>query len=249
MRVAPDERTARQWVEDAKRRVNGHGAAGSATTLEAISAGISSGVTKELNLVIKTDVHGSVEPISLSLERLTTDKAKVNVVHAAAGSVNEADVLLAQSSRGVILGFNTRVEPGAKRIAEANGVDIRLYSIIYEVIDDIQKALEGLLDPELVEIVEGHAEVRQVFRIGKTTAAIAGCQVLDGRIGRTSTARLIRGRQEVAKGKISSLRRFKDDVREVLQGFECGIGIDGVAEFEVGDVVESIRTDKVAASL
>jgi translation initiation factor IF-2 len=248
MRVAPDERIARQWVEDAKRHQAGSGAAGTAATLEAISANISAGETKELNLVVKTDVHGSVEPITLSLERLTTDKAKVSIVHAAAGSVNEADVLLAQSSHGVILGFNARVEPGAKRLAEMNGVDIRLYSIIYEVIDDVQKALEGLLDPDLVEIVEGHAEVRQVFKIGRTTA-IAGCQVLDGRIGRTSMARLVRSRQEVAKGKITSLRRFKDDVREVLQGFECGIGIEGVTDFEAGDVIEAIRTDKVAASL
>ena len=250
LRVAPDERTARQWADDAKRQQEARAgaAAGGAATLEAISAGISSGETKELNLIVKTDVDGSVEPITLSLERLTTDKAKVNVVHAAAGSINEADILLAQSSKAVIVGFNTRVEPGAKRLAETNGVDIRLYSIIYEMIDDIQTALEGLLEPELVEVVEGHAEVRQIFRIGRTTA-IAGCQVLDGRISRTSTARLLRGRQEIARGKISSLRRFKDDVREVLQGFECGIGIEGVTDFEVGDIIESIRTEKVAASL
>jgi translation initiation factor IF-2 len=243
-RAVEDERTARQTSQDAANRQQAEVFAQSrATTLEAVSSGIGAGEVKDLNIIIKTDVQGSAQPIRESLERLSTDEVKVQVLHVGTGNVTESDVLLAQASRAIIVGFNVRVEPGAQRLAEASGIDIRVYSVIYNVIEDVQKALTGMLEPKFVDIVEGHAEVRQVFKVGRT-GNVAGCSVLDGRISRTSTIRVLRGGKSVFEGKLSSLRRFKDDVREVASGYECGIGLEGFNEFELGDILESVRRER-----
>jgi translation initiation factor IF-2 len=243
-RVVEDERAARGSAQDAANRVQAEGfAASRATSLEDIASGISAGEVKDLNIIIKTDVQGSAQPIRESLERLSNDEVKVQVIHVGTGNVTESDILLAQASRAIVVGFNVRVEPGAQRLAEATSIDIRIYSVIYNVIEDVQKALTGMLEPKFRDIVEGHAEVRQVFRVGRT-GNIAGCSVLDGRISRGSTIRLLRGGKSIFEGKLSSLRRFKDDVRDVAAGYECGLGLEGFNEFEAGDVLESVRRER-----
>jgi translation initiation factor IF-2 len=243
-RVAPDEKTARIWAQEAATKLSEE-STGVGSSLESISLAIQSGAgaIKDLNLILKTDVNGSIEPIRESLEKISTDEVHVRVIHTGTGNITENDVLLARASGGIIAGFNVKEEVGATRAAEAAGVSIRLYSVIYDILDDIQKALTGMLEPKFVEVVEGHAEVRQTFKVGKV-AVIAGCIVTDGRIGRTSTVRIIRGGKSIFEGKINSLRRFKDDVREVLQGYECGIGVEGFNDITEGDVIEASHTEK-----
>ena len=244
LKVVEDERTARGSAQDAANRQQAEVfAASRATTLEDIATGIGAGEVKDLNIIIKADVQGSVQPIRESLERLSTDEVKVQVLHVGTGNVTESDILLAQASKAIIVGFNVRVEPGAQRLAEATSIDIRIYSVIYNVIEDVQKALTGMLEPKYVDVVEGHAEVRQIFKVGRT-GNIAGCSVLDGRISRGSTIRVLRGGKSVFDGKMSSLRRFKDDVREVAAGYECGLGLEGFNDFELGDVLESVRRER-----
>lgn len=201
---------------------------------------------KDLNIVLKADVQGSIEPIQVSLERLTTDEVSVRVIHQGTGNVTESDVMLAQASHGIIVGFNVRVEPGAKRAAETANVDIRLYSVIYKAVEDVQAALVGMLEPKFAEVQEGRAEVRQVF--GKT-GTVAGCMILDGKVTRNSIARVVRNGEVVSEGHIESLRRFKDDVREVATGYECGIVLTGSAKLEVGDVINTFRKEKVAGDV
>ena len=204
------------------------------------------GAVKDLNVVLKADVHGSIEPIQTSLERLSGNEVKVKVIHSATGNVTESDVLLVQASGGIIIGFNVRVEPGAKRAAEIANIDIRLYNIIYDVIEDVRKALTGMLEPKFAEIQEGRAEVRQVFGKG---SVVAGSMILDGRITRNSIARVSRGGKVVGEGRIESLRRFKEDVREVLAGYECGIVVSGISGIEQGDVISTFRKERVAGDL
>jgi translation initiation factor IF-2 len=167
------------------------------------------------------------------------------VVHTGTGNVTEPDVMLATASKAIIIGFNVRIEPGARRVAESQGVDVRFYDVIYNVIEDVTRALRGLVGPKFEEVVHGHAEVRQIFRIGRNYAA-AGCLVMDGTIYRTDRARIIRGGKEVFDGKIGTLRRFKDDVREVQAGTECGIGLEGYADFAEGDTIESYGKEEVS---
>mgnify|MGYP001024410682 CR=1 FL=1 len=212
--------------------------------LDDVFAQIKEGQAKELNLILKTDVQGSIEPIRNSIERLGTEEIKVRVIHVGSGSITEGDVLLALASKGIILGFHTAPTVGAQRMAESEGVDIRLYDIIYDLIEDIEKALKGLKEPTYVESVEGHAEVRAVFTAGRRDKA-AGGVVLDGKLRRDALARVIRKKQVAHQSKVGSLRRFKDDVREVNAGLECGIVIDGFNQFEVGDIIETYRMEKV----
>ena len=200
---------------------------------------------KDLNIVLKADVQGSLEPIKISLERLAGEEVKVKVIHQATGNITESDVLLAQASHGIIVGFNVRVEPGAKRAAETASVDIRLYNVIYDAVEDVRKALIGMLEPKFAEVQEGRAEVRQLFG---HNSEVAGCIVLDGRITRNAIARVLRGGKVVAEGHVESLRRFKDDVREVLTGYECGIVLTG-AKAEAGDVINTFRKERVAGDL
>ena len=198
---------------------------------------ISSGKVKELNIILKTDVQGSIEPIRNSLERLGTAEVQVRIIHSSTGNITEGDVMLALASDGLIIGFNINVDIGAKRLADAKGVDIRVYEVIYSLIDDVEKALKGLLEPTIVEIIEGRAEVRQVFPAGKGTK-VAGCYVIEGKIMRNLSIRVIRKGKILSDTTVSSMRRFKDDVREVATGFECGIGLKDFNDFQTGDVLE-----------
>ena len=240
--VAADDRTLKEMVQQS----HAEKATVKSMSLSELASKISVGEVKELNVVIKTDVQGSIEPIKASLERLKTEKAKVGVIHASTGSITESDVLLALASRGIIVGFNTSVEPGARRQAEAEGVDIRLYNIIYELVEDVEKALKGLIEPSYVEVVEGHAEVRAVFGTSKGRK-VAGVYVTDGRLYRGAPIRILRQGQVLHQAQVDSLRRFKEDVREASAGFEAGVGVDGYNNYEVGDIFEVYRREKKAA--
>lgn len=241
--VAKDEKAARALAESRRAKV-AEPAVPAALSLEDMVEQIRAGEVKQLDLILKTDVQGSIEPIKSSLERLSDENVKVKVIHDGTGNVTESDVLLAQASKAIVIGFNVRVEPGARRAADQAKVDIRLYDVIYNVVDDVKRALTGMLEPTYQEIVEGHAEVRQLFRIGKTDV-VAGCFVTDGKVSRTSNVRILRDGHVVFDGRISSLRRFKDDVREVLTNFECGLSVDGFRDWQVGDIVESYTKEKV----
>ena len=236
------EREARAEAER-RRRERELSSATRTTKLSSLFAQIQAGSVKELSIVLKTDVQGSIEPIKDSLEKLGTADIKVRIVHAGSGSITENDVLLAIASKGIIIGFNTRPEPGAKRMADQEGVDIRSYQVIYTLIEDVGKALAGMLEPTYAEVVEGHGEVRAVFSIGK--GKIAGVYVTDGKISRGSSVKVLRKGQAVFDGQLASLKHFKENVREIASGFECGVGIEGFSNFEVGDILESYRKEKV----
>ena len=237
LRVAPDEKTAKAAAEQEQRR-RAEGAAGERpATLDEMFAQAKEGKTKELKLVVKADVQGSLEAIRGSLAKLPQDEVGLNVIHSGVGDITESDVTLAAASNAVIVGFNNKLDAPAKRVADSTGVDVRSYKVIYELLDDVQKALTGMLEPEMVEQVLGHAEVRQTFTAGKTT--IAGCMVVDGVIRRAAQARVIRGGAPVFDGRLGSLKRFKDDAREVNAGLECGIVLDGNNDVAVGDIIEA----------
>jgi len=213
-------------------------------SLTALSRQIDRGQIKELNVVLKTDVYGSIEPVRSSLERLSSEKVMVNVIHAGSGSITESDVLLASASKGIIIGFSSRLSPGAKQLAEAEGVSIRLYDIIYKLIEDIDKALKGMLEPTYVDVVAGRAEVRAVFDGGRQ-GKVAGVYVRDGRVWRDAQAKILRGNKVLYESRISSLRRFKEDVTEVSSGFECGVGMENFNDFSVGDIIELYQKQRV----
>ncbi len=245
-----DEKRARQialtrlqkerLVEMAKRRK---------LTLDDLYAKIKEGEVKDLNIIIKGDVQGSVEATRDALERITHPQVKVKVIHTAVGGINESDVMLAAASNAIIIGFNVRPETKASQTAEKEGVDIRLYNIIYEAIEDVKKALEGLLEPTLKEKILGRAEVRQTFQVSRI-GTIAGCYVIDGTVSRASDGvRIIRDNIVIYEGKLSSLKRFKDDVREVQTGYECGITIENYNDMKVGDIIENYVIEKVAGKL
>jgi len=249
--VVPDERVAREVAEARlqKQRTAELAAGAGRVTLDDLYARIKEGDVKELSLVIKSDVQGSAEALSEAVQKLSTAAVKLRVIHSGVGGITETDVLLASASRAIIIGFNIRPEPKATALAEREGVDIRLYTIIYDAIADIKAAMEGLLEPTLKERILGRAEVRQVFNIPKA-GAIAGCYVLEGTISRASAGvRVVRDHVVIYEGKLGSLRRFKDDVREVQQGYECGIGVENFNDVKPGDVLEVYTVDKVAAKL
>jgi translation initiation factor IF-2 len=235
LRVVPDEKTARDMAEAAEQAATS-GDGKTAFTLEDISAQIQASEVKELRVVLKTDVQGSLGAIRHALERLNTAEVRVNIVSEGAGDINESDVQLASASEAVVIGFNTKLDPGAQRAVDALGVDVRLYDVIYKLTDDVGAALKGMLTPKQVEQIEGHAEVRMVIKAGKA-GNVAGSYVVDGRIVRGGQVRLFRGGKVVAEGRVESLKRFKDDVREVAMGFECGIGLGNI-EIAEGDLVE-----------
>ncbi len=218
-------------------------------TLDELYAKIKEGQIKELNIVLKGDVQGSVEAIRQAFEGITHTEVKVRVIHASVGGINESDVMLATASNAIIIGFNVRPELKASQIAEKEGVDIRLYNIIYEAIEDVKKALEGLLEPTLKEKILGRAEVRQTFQVSRL-GTIAGCYVLDGMISRNSEGiRVIRENIVVYEGKLGSLKRFKDDIKEAQAGYECGITIENFNDIKIGDVLENYIIEKIAAKL
>jgi translation initiation factor IF-2 len=218
-------------------------------TLDELYAKIKEGEIKDLNIIIKGDVQGSVEALKNALENVTHPQVKVRVIHSSAGGINESDIMLASASNAIIIGFNVRPEPKAYQVAEKEGVDIRLYNVIYDAIEDVKKALEGLLEPTLREKTLGRAEVRQVFPISRI-GTVAGCYVVDGSISRSSDGiRVIRDNIVVYDGKIASLKRFKEDVREVQVGYECGILIENFNDLKVGDILESYIIEKIATRL
>jgi translation initiation factor IF-2 len=245
--VVADDRTARNLAGErqAERRATATQTVAPAMTLESIFAKAQSGQVKELNLILKADVQGSIEPIVNSLERLGDEKLKVKILHQATGNITEGDVMLAVASGAIILGFSVHVEPAAVRLAENEGVDIRQYNIIYNIIEDVQKALTGLLEPVYREVITGHAEVRQVFRVTKV-GKVAGSYITDGEIHRNSLVRLKRGGEVLVEDRISTLRRFQEDVPEVKTGFECGINLNNFNDFEVGDILEAYKKERVS---
>jgi translation initiation factor IF-2 len=234
------ERVAKEIVSnrEGKRREGGAEASTPRRSLEEIFAAAEGGGVKELQVVLKADTRGSVEALRDALLKLSRDEVKVDVLLAGVGAVTESDVMLAKASGAVVVAFHVRPEPAARRAAEGQGVDIRTYQIIYEVVDDIRKAMEGLLPPTISETFGGRAEVRQTFSVPKM-GTIAGSYVSEGSIRRGSLCRLIRDGVQIYEGKVGSLKRFKDDAREVNAGFECGIGIDGYNDVKVGDVIET----------
>jgi translation initiation factor IF-2 len=217
-------------------------------SLEDLFANIQAGAVKDLPIILKTDVAGSSEAIKGSLEKLSTDEVKVNIIHSAVGGITESDVLLATSAKGIVLGFNVRPDLSAQKIASSNGIEVKIYSVIYELIDDVKAALSGLLAPDIVENTLGHAEVRELFKVPKI-GTIAGCYVTDGKMHRTNLVRLVRDNIVIYEGKMFSLKRFKDDVREVAAGYECGIGIENFNDIKVGDVIEGFEKKEVAREI
>ena len=241
--VYPDEKSARAVVGDrateARATRLAQQMASRRVSLASMSGQASEGELKELNLILKADVQGSVEAILGSLEQLPQEEVQVRVLLSAPGEITETDVDLAAASGAVIVGFNTSMAPGAKRAADATGVDVRDYDVIYKLLEEIQMAMEGLLEPEMVEESLGEAEVRAVFSIGKS--AVAGCYVTNGKLQRNCRVRVWRGKEKVFEGDLDSLRRGKDDQKEVATGFECGIGTDRFANWQEGDRVEAYK--------
>jgi len=217
--------------------------AGQSINLNTLYDQISAGKVKELNVILKTDVQGSVEPIRTSLEQLGTDQVKVRIIHSGAGNITESDVMLATASNGLIIGFNVGTGEGVKRLASASGVDIRHYNIIYALTDDVSKALKGMLEPTYVEVIDGHAEVRAVFSATKG-AKVAGVYVTDGKVTRNVSIRVLRDKEVLVESTVNSLKRFKDDAKEVAAGYECGVGLKDFNDFQVGDTLEFYRMEK-----
>ena len=242
--VAPDEKTARQQAQINQRLAERDSRVAGDVALEDIFSRMKDGEVRDLNLVVKADVQGSIEPLVTSLQRLQEEGLRVKVLHSGTGNVNRSDVMLASVSKAIIIAFNVRVEPDARSDAETQGIDIRTYNVIYDVVEDVRRALLGLLGPRFQEIVHGHAEIRQIFPVRKGGAA-AGCLVMDGQILRNSSARVKRGDRTLWEGKIATLRRVKDDVREVSAGMECGIVLDGYSDFQEGDVIESYGQEEI----
>ena len=236
--VVEDEKSARGAVEQKLRNEDLNRM--KRATLEDVGSLISSGQAKELCLILKTDVQGSVDAVRQSLEQLNTTETQVRIVHSATGAITETDVLLAVASEAIIIGFNVKPDQGAQRLADHDNVQIRLYNIIYRLTEDIEKALSGLLEPETQDFVEGTAEVRAIFGLGRTRKS-AGCYITDGKFTRGDKARVLRAGEEIFDGSIAGLKRFKDDVREVLSGYECGVSLDGFNDFIEGDIIEAHR--------
>jgi translation initiation factor IF-2 len=213
-------------------------------TLDDIGRNIAKGSFKELNIIVKGDVDGSVEALSDSLLRLGSDEVKVNVIHKSVGAIVESDILLASASNAVIVGFQVRPTVNARKLAESEEIDIRLYSIIYNAIEEIQSAIEGMLDPEIKEEVTCNVEVREIFKIHKT-GTVAGCLVLDGMITRDANVRIIRDGIVVYTGLLGSLKRYKDDVKDVRSGIECGLNIHNFNDIKVGDIIEGYKETEI----
>jgi translation initiation factor IF-2 len=246
--VVADERKARQiaTVRTERDRLKGKGVA--RVTLEDLHKQIESGEVKELRLILKADVQGSVEALTESLERLSTDEVRLKVIHGSVGTVNESDVMLASASNAIVLGFNVKADAKATTQAQAAGVDLRSYNVIYDAINDVKAALGGMLAPEIRETLVGRAQVRQLFPITKV-GTILGSTVTEGKMVRGAHVRVKRGESVIGEGTVTSLKRFKDDAREVLQGLECGIGVDGVRGIQPGDIIEAFTTEEVARTL
>jgi len=236
-----DEREAQNLLS--QQQEQGSTLAAKSVNLNNLFDQINAGRVKELNVILKTDVQGSLEPIKTSLEQLGTDEVQVRIIHGGTGNINETDVMLAMASQGFIVGFGVGAEENARRLAATQGVDLRYYTVIYSLADDVDKALKGMLEPTYAEVIDGRAEVRAVFSAGKGAKA-AGVFVTDGKVSRNASVRLYRGKELLIDSTIISLKRFKDDAREVMAGYECGVGVKDFKDFEVGDTLEFYRMEK-----
>ncbi len=246
IRAVTDERLARQIVESRRRDREAEEQQDHAhVNLDTLFNEISTGKLKELIIILKADVRGSAEALKASLERLSNEEVKIKIIHSATGPVSDSDVMLAEASNGIIIAFNTKVDPSAKKRSEVSGVEIRSYNIIYQVLEDIDKALQGMLEPVYTNVVDGHAEVRQVFKSSRL-GGIAGCFVIDGTLRRGSNVRVLRGKDEIAKTRCEGLKRFQDDVREVQTGYECGVVLASFDKFQEGDIIEFFHEERVS---
>jgi translation initiation factor IF-2 len=237
--VLPDEHEARSIVEKQK-----YPRPRPTLSLSTLSSQISDGQIKELNIVLKTDVEGSIEPIKNSIERLGTEKTKTRIIHAASGSITESDVLLASASKGIIIGFNTPTSPGATQLANLEGVGIQHYDVIYKLIEDVDRTLKGMLEPTYAEVLSGRAEIRAIFPSSKL-GKIAGAYVMEGKAWRDAQVKILRQNKVICDSRVSSLRRFKEDAAEVSAGLECGLGIEGFVDFQTGDIIEFYRQERI----
>ena len=241
-----DERMARELVEQRKQenkdRLNGP--VGQKVTLEDLFSQIQQGEIKDLNIIVKADVQGSAEAVKSSLEKLSNEEVRVRVIHCAVGAINESDVMLAGTSGAIIVGFNVRPDNNARDSAARMNVDMRMYRVIYDCIEEIESAMKGMLAPKYKEVLLGHAEVREVYKI-TGAGMIAGCYVTDGRVARNAQIRLLRDNIVIHEGVLASLKRFKDDQKEVAQGYECGIGIEKYSDIKVGDVIECFNMEEI----
>ncbi|MDA1062298.1 MAG: translation initiation factor IF-2 [Chloroflexi bacterium] len=238
-----DEKTARAEVESERRALEGGGTPQLGVTLDSLFGEIHSGAIKDFNIVLKTDVQGSIEPLVRAIEALAVDEINVKVIHASAGTVNESDVNLAVASQGVIVAFNTRAETGAQRLADTEQVEIREYRIIYDIVEDVEKAVQGLLEPIFEERQDGVIEVRAVFRRGRRNT-IAGCFVREGTVANNSLTRVMRGGKVEHESRIDTLKRFQDDAREVTAGQECGVTVTGFEDFAEGDEIVAYHMEQ-----
>lgn len=240
-----DEKIAKQISDKRKEKYREeHLQSSHKISLDDLFSQIQAGKVKELNLIVKADVQGSVEAVEQSLERLSNDEVKIKAIHGGVGAITETDVMFASASNAIIIGFNVRPQPAAITLAEKDKVDIRLYRVIYDAIEDIESAMKGMLEPEYKEVVLGHAEVRAIFK-ASSIGTIAGCYVTDGKINRNNDIRVVRDGVVIHEGKISSLKRFKDDAKEVNTGFECGISLEKFNDIKEGDIIESFTMEAV----
>ena len=249
--VVNDEKVARRIAEKKSFELREHAVKGYHTkhlSLEDLYSQMKEGRIKELNLIIKADVQGSIEAITQSLEQVHAEKIKIRVIHGAVGGINESDIMLAVASEAIVIGFHVKSDERADILKEREGVDVRFYSIIYELIEDVKKAMEGLLEPTMKEVVEGKTEVRQIFQSSRV-GSIGGAIVRKGKLTRNHHIRVLRNNIIVHQGKLSSLKRFKDDVREVQEGYDCGIVVEGFSQLKEGDILESYRIEKIAGKL
>jgi len=246
--VVSDEKTARLLAEQRKRQKEQEKLKGTALKLEEIYEKIQKGELKELKIVLKADTIGSIEALKKALEELSTDKVKVFIIHSGVGAISESDIMLAKASGAIVIGFNTRPNPAARRLLEEEKVDVRTYGIIYDAVEDVKKALEGLLEPQKVEEALGQAEVRATFKI-KKVGTVAGCYVLEGKLVRGAKARLVREGVVIYEGDIEGLKRFKEDVKEVPKGFECGVKLKDFNDIKVGDIIECYEIKFIKPSL
>jgi translation initiation factor IF-2 len=246
--VLKDERTVRQIAMHRLEKEREKVISRPRFSLEELHRRIEEGALKELNIVLKTDVQGSLEALQSSLNKLSGGKVKVNIIHAGVGGISESDVMLASASTAVIIGFNVRPEAKGTDLAEKERVDVRLYSVIYDVLEDVRKAMEGMLEPSFREVSVGRAEVRNIFHISRL-GTVAGCYILSGKITRNASVRLVRDSVVVHEGKLASLKRFKDDVREAVEGYECGLGLENFNDIKVGDQIEAFVMERVAETL
>ena len=240
-----DERMARELVEERKtQQKNAAFGLGKKVSLEDLFSQIQAGEMKTLNIIVKADVQGSAEAVKASLEKITNDEVRVKVIHSGVGAINESDVMLAATSGAIIVGFNVRPDNAARDSAARANVDMRMYRVIYDCINEIEAAMKGMLAPKFEEVIIGHAEVRETYKVSKV-GTVTGCYVLDGKIQRGCSVRVLRDNIVIHEGELASLRRFKDDVKEVASGYECGMQVEKFNDIKVGDIIECFVMEQI----